>query len=468
MQTRIVVQTIASPEAAFPSEKRAMAGRRAFPVTSGGKTILRWPGGICEIGAAKFRLTAAVDERSHHRVEASIAASGEALGTIDVMFACPGQVFGLDLSAEQAGAAFRDGLALTLVDDSPPLWFTAPGPNTNEALQPHLASAAGPGSLETFLALFCSVASVQPCDWMGVCVLDGLQDWAAAGRADAAQALDQHLAIHFHPETGRRENFRSQPCDGAPGGPETTGPFAVLALRDPEHPALALAEEGFVKHYAPGVEAVGHRVVAETSYNIAYPMMALAVFSGKDQYFARAIRQLEVNHRYLAEPDALWLRYSPDSGERTFRSWSRGVAWYFLGLVRTLSLLSPADRPPHLVAEAGRMAEWAGLRQNAGSLWPCFFDEREVLPDASGCAGIAAAIALGVRQGMIDSRFLPVARAAYETLSSTHLEPDGWLRGVSQSNKPEAEGIDLQRSKFRVIAPWGMGLFAQLAAALGK
>lgn len=40
-------------------------------------------------------------------------------------------------------------------------------------------------------------------------------------------------------------------------------------------------------------DAVGHTVVAETSYNIAYPMMALTVFSGKERYFAQAIRQLE-------------------------------------------------------------------------------------------------------------------------------------------------------------------------------
>ena len=88
-----------------------------------------------------------------------------------------------------------------------------------------------------------------------------------------------------------------------------------------------------------------------------------------------------------------------------------------------------------------------------------------MLPDSSGSAGIAAAIALAVRQGMLGREHLRTARRAKDGLMN-HLSADGWLRGVSQSNKPEAEGIDLQRGPHRVIAPWGMGLLAQLLAAL--
>lgn len=129
-----------------------------------------------------------------------------------------------------------------------------------------------------------------------------------------------------------------------------------IALLQPNHPALALAEEGFLKHHCAATDAVGRRVVAETSYNIAYPMMALAVSSRKEEYVAKALRQLEVNRRYLADEDVLWLRCAPETGEKTSRSWSRGVAWYFLGLVRTFGLLPPADRPESAVAEARRMA----------------------------------------------------------------------------------------------------------------
>ncbi|MCC5844598.1 MAG: hypothetical protein JJU05_10140 [Verrucomicrobia bacterium] len=43
---------------------------------------------------------------------------------------------------------------------------------------------------------------------------------------------------------------------------------------------------------------------------------------------------------------------------------------------------------------------------------------------------------------------------------------DGGLTGTSQSNKKESHAMDIQRHPFRVTAPWGQGLFGQLAAAL--
>jgi len=45
----------------------------------------------------------------------------------------------------------------------------------------------------------------------------------------------------------------------------------------------------------------------------------------------------------------------------------------------------------------------------------------------------------------------------------THLTPDGFLGGVSQSNKG---GEALQRGSYRVIFQMAMGLMAQLVAAL--
>lgn len=82
------------------------------------------------------------------------------------------------------------------------------------------------------------------------------------------------------------------------------------------------------------------------------------------------------------------------------------------------------------------MAEWTGRRQNARGLWPCFFDEPGVLPDTSGSAGIAAAVALEVQRRIIDSRLRNVAELAFEELSATYLEPDGWLRGARKATRP--------------------------------
>jgi hypothetical protein len=420
--------------------------------------------GVPPASPAALRFTVAVDHRCPHRVIAANSVTGERLGACEVPFGCPGQVFEIPLASAPSAAALRDGISLGLDEAAEPLWIVAPGPHAPPAILPQLYFGGGSATEKEFLDLFCSEASMQPCDWMGICVLDGLMDHAVLGRAAARNALHQHLDIAFHPETGRRENFRGEPCDGAPGGPETTGPWAVLA-RTPggtdQHAALALAEAGFEQHYDPRTDSVGHRVVAETSYNIAYPMMAMARFTGRPHLQQRALRQLEANRHYLTAADDFWLRYAPETGERTFQNWSRGVAWYFLGLVRTLTLLPVPERPATLTDEIRRIADWVTVHQQADGLWPCFLKETGVLPDTSGSAGIAAALALAGRDRLLGDEHLATAVRTKDALLK-QLTPDGWLRGASQSNK--ADG--LQRSPHRVIAPWGMGLFAQLLANL--
>jgi hypothetical protein len=276
---RRVVARIEGPDLVFPAGKRPMAGRKAAAIAHAGDAPplrLFWEGAP-PASAAVLRFTVAVDHRCPHRVVAANAATGERLGACEVPFGCPGQVFEIPLAATPSAAALRDGIALSLDEAAEPLWIVAPGPHAPAAVLPQLYFGEGSATEEQFLNLFCSEATIQPCDWMEICVLDGLMDQAALGRTAARAALDHHLDLAFHPETGTRENFRGQPCDGQPSEPETTGPWAVLARtlgRARPHPALALAEEGFDKSYNPRTDSVGHAVVAETSYNIAYPITA--------------------------------------------------------------------------------------------------------------------------------------------------------------------------------------------------
>ena len=463
-----VADEIVPSKEAFPAGKRPMAGREAVPIRhdkADPPLILRWHHAAFTGRAARLRFTVAVDHRVAHRVRVGNAVSGEEYGIIEVLFSCPGQVFELGLSPEAAAAALRDGLSLTLTEDLPSLWIVAPGPHACPAILPHLLPEQESEKEHEFRSLFASTASLQPCDWMGICVLDGLADLASLGDFAARKALHHHLAVCFDPVHGTRENMFGEPANDQPGGPESTGPYALLAMLQRTNPALALAEQGFQLAYNPATDAVGDRVVAESAYNVAYPMMAMAVWAGRDCWYERSLRQLEANRMFLADKDDLWLRFCPRTQSRTFQNWSRGVAWYLLGLVRTLALIPEHERPEGLVAEAGRVAAWVGTFQLPGGLWPCFFKEPSTVPDTSGSAGIAAAIALGVNRGIIDPVHQPIALATRQGLAD-FLTQDGWLRGASQSNKKEAAARDLQRSQYRVVAPWGMGLFAQLLAAL--
>lgn len=448
-----------------------MAGRKVTPICSaadGKPTVLKTTISETPDGAGWFRICAGCDEEVKQRVILSDPENGSLLATMDVLFCSPGQIFEAQLSEDAVRRMMVTGVALQLEDGTPPLWIVTEGPQAPDPVLPHLLVASETSADEsTFLKLFCSEATLQPCDWMAACVWDGLNDWSKLGNEAAREALARHIAVNFPPGGDFiHEGMRSDPKDNQPSGYENHGPFAVLAEHQPQHPAIRIAEEGFERDYKPQVDAVSGWVLpAETSYAVSYPMASFAVHAGRQQWLPRALHQLRRNRELLTEPDDLYLRYRWENGERTFKNWSRGVAWYFLGMVRTLTLLPLDQRPEDLLAEANRMAVWAREHQEETGLWPCYLKEESVLPDTSGSSGIAAAIAIGVREGILPQNHLPTARLAKSGLMQ-HLTPDGWLKGVSQSNKGVTHAMDIQRSKFRVIAPWGMGMLAQLLAAL--
>jgi len=96
------------------------------------------------------------------------------------------------------------------------------------------------------------------------------------------------------------------------------------------------------------------------------------------------------------------------------------------------------------------------------TLWACYLGEPETGSECAGSAGIAAALALGARNGWLPRGSMVAARRAWKGLLA-HLTPDGFLGGASQGN---CCGEAFQRSGYRVIYPMAMGLLLQLEAAL--
>lgn len=480
MHMHLPITHFEAPHPLEDRDRRAMAGRHALPILACKPTKLHWeqsdpfPRDDSLRDAAKqnpndcyFSITCAVDDREFRELEILDTNTLQCYATIELPFAAPGQVYRCALTQNQRENAFCHGLSIRLKSGTSPFWIVAPGgPNTPNSILPNLSQESKCEPLESFLSIFCTPASFQQWDWTGVCSLDGLQDWARLGNQAASHTLAQYLETFIAPKTGQRENFRSQPNDDAPASAESGGPYAILAAQSPEHPKLKLAIEGFRQNRCPRLQCVASsHIVTESNYNVAYPMMSLAINAGHEEWRERSLYQLKQTQKYLTDDHNLWLRYAPKTGERQFHNWSRGVAWYFLGLVRTLELLPSNEWPGQYVTEANRMAKWVSEYQLPTGIWAGFLHEPSILPDTSGSAGIAAAIAIGVSIGLIDSRWKPVAEAAYRDLQH-YLTHDGWLKGTSQSNKPESHYMDIQRSNYRVIAPWGMGLFAQLAAAI--
>ena len=453
-----------------PTRLRAPFGWPLVELAPGVAVELSWPQPPAESAHGGWlRVTTGIDDRDQKRVEVKLATSGRVIGEFDLRFAHAQEAFQVRLDAETWSAVAHEGVTLTLLEPvKRPLWLLGNSDTMPASLSPHLlAEDATTDRSDRLFELLGSVASVQPFGWMEGCVLDGLNDLAeTTGSAQWAQACDAHLGLFFKPDgTLVYEDPGSAPADNAIHCIEETLPFAVLAKRDPQHPLLPLALDYWagLTREDDSVEADDRLVSTEGSYTIAYPMAAIARLRGDRVLAELAAKQLRIRRDLLRREDGLWLRYWRKTGEHHFRSWARGVTWYLQGLERSLRELRGLVDTADLEDEFHASATWAAGLQRANGLWGCFLDDPACNVDTSGSAGIAAALARGVRAGVLPVGFERHARAAWNGLQA-HLQPDGMLNGGAQSNRG---GEALQRGDYRVLTLLGTGLMGQLASALG-
>jgi rhamnogalacturonyl hydrolase YesR len=191
--------------------------------------------------------------------------------------------------------------------------------------------------------------------------------------------------------------------------------------------------------------------------------MALLGRARRDEALERlALLQLRLRAERLFDGREFWRVRGPE-GDGTNRNWARGIAWQLLGMARTLAVLRDRADAAEIVPVFVRLADWVRGCQRPDGLWSVFVDEQDLTPDTGGSAGIAAALAIGAREGWLGADARRAAEHALDGLK-VRLTPDGFLGGVSQSNKG---GEGLQRGPYRSLFQMGMGLLAQLIAALG-
>lgn len=466
----------AAPKRELPPGKRLPRGWTAVPLGGRAEPLrLEWPRGDDAPPAAgkegRLRIAAALDFRGEAQVEVVLAGSGESLGVIDIRYAYAFQPFELLLDGEKAEAARREGVELFAREEGPPLWMFDALADDEErrAFAPHLLTGCGMAGANGFLARFASLASLQPFGWMEGCVLDGLHALRPLlGAAVVDRVIERHL-VQFIDEDGklRYEDLYGRSADDAFTTIEATLPLGVIVKQRPDHPVVRRAVAFWDAHGSGGAIADGDMVSAEGLYTVAYPLAAVASRQGRPELAAAAVRQALVRRDRLARGSHVYLRYYENGNRHEFRSWSRAFAWYMLGLARTwielrdagwLSLPGAADMERELRRAAEAALAWRGPER----LWYCFLDEPHTGVETSGSAGIAAAMALGASAGVLSPEYGAAARECWDALLQ-RLTPDGLLGGVAQHN---AGGMALQRSGYRVLSQMGMGLMAQLYAAL--
>ena len=423
----------------------------------------------------EFGFCVAIERRDTVIVRIATATSGRTVAAVDVTCPFVFNIFRIALDPETASEFMRDGAELTLETPGDPLWIFARahgsgnsglGDGPSPYHLPHVTRGRRADSSETAVAEFArrlaSRASVQQFGWMEGCVLDGLEElWRATGGTAYDAAIADHLGL-FDAFAGLvYENPRSVPADGTVYGIEGTLPIAAIASRAESAFAVGAA----VGYWTATTNDTGvihdGSITAEGSYTVAYPIAVVAKTRGDAALTGAAIRQLEARAEALHVDDDVYLRHHSD-GSRSFRNWGRAWAWYLLGAVRTIETIGPTAVPETILADFRGAAARALALQHPDGLWHCFFGEPDTGLECSGSAGVAAAFAIGSRVGILDREYHAAAHRAAEAIAQ-YLTIDGFLTNCSQSNKG---GEQLQRSGYRVISQFAMGLFGQLLGAL--
>lgn len=441
----------------LPEGKRIAFGWTPTAITGASPLILRWPAATAT-APTRLRFTVAIDVIGDRKVVASIPGSGRVIGELPVCNASVCEPCEITLATDDALAALREGVALHLVGGGDPLWIFAGGDGIPDTFRPHLLIPGSASPLTEFHARFASLSSIQQWGWMGGCVLDGLLD---LGRRDVAQT---HLDRFVRDGHLIYEGPRCDPADDRVYGIEGTLPFAALALLHPGHPLLELPLAWWRKEAdADGAIIDWISTTSEGAYTIGYPLAVIARQRGDDQLARLALTQVRVRQARLFDGSTFW-RLVRSDGSRANRNWVRGVAWQLLGGMRTLGVLRDRTDLDDLAISLARLAAWAQTHQRPDGLWSVFMDEPALTADTGGSAGVAAALAIGANLGLLPASARAAAQRCHDGLLA-HLTTDGFLHGVSPSNKA---GEELQRSSYRIIYPMGMGLMAQLIAALAS
>ncbi|MBC8128247.1 MAG: glycoside hydrolase family 88 protein [Gloeobacteraceae cyanobacterium ES-bin-144] len=457
-------RVVSSPDIPMPAGKREPSGWKTAAVGAI-PLVLAWPDFPADAKPTALRITVGMDIRDEKLIEAYLLQSGRVLGTFDIRFGCLFQVYEIPLAPTDAADVQREGIALRLTKGAELRVFTE-GVALPAALQPHLLLPGTADAMTEYFTRMDSLACIQSFSWQEGCVLDGLLDLSAMpAHANLKNTARQHLERFIINGKLNYEDTSSVAREGTAYGIEGTLPFAALAKLEPQSPLLEIALACWrERHDAEDAIIDGRQTSSEGAYTVGYPLAVIAKIRKDDALEKLALTQLRVRQARLFDGETFWRTSEPKDGDfqKGNRNWARGIAWQMLGFARTLRELKHRDDLDDLIASFKQISEWILSYQRPDGLWSVFVDKPELTPDTAGSAGIAVALAIGEREGWLE----PKAKiAATKTLVGvqSYLTPDGFLGGVTQANKV---GEDLQRGDYRVIYQMGMGLMAQLIAAL--
>ena len=412
--------------------------------------------------SVRLRITSATDVREVLVLEVKTAVSGKKIAEWDLRFAHYLQLFDLEIPTEDFKAVFAEGIILKMIKGTKPFWFfTSNNSNKNapKAFLPHLLIHNATTSKDAWEERILSLESLQTFGWMQGVVWDGLLEMSDTSKR-AKTTLTQQLDLYFKGNSLVYANLNNIKSVEKISTVESILPFAILAQTNPTHNLLKTAVEFCEKHAnTEGVIADGtggnRTVKTEECYTVSYPLAVLAKTLNRPELAVLALKTLQSRVLLLEKDNSIYQR-GTEQGTLYFENWARGVAWYLLGLVKTLVHLPESEGKEAVKLSLKKSVEKVLAYQQPNGLWYCFFHKSETGFETSGTAGIAAALSYGFQHKLLEKTAEIAALKAQKGLIP-YLTPDGFLTGTAQVNKG---GDTLQQNGFRVISPYTLGFLA--------
>jgi len=441
--------------APFGWELTVVSGKDQKPV------VLVWPDLDVREGAGCFRVCVGIDERDSKVLECYLPDSEKRVGLMDLKFVSQFQLYELEVSKENLAEIGRQGLALRLLSGSDFEIITG-GADVPEPFLPHLMYRGKGDPMSEYFLRMNSLACVQPFGWMEGCVLEGLMALGGCPGYEQMLVSAKNHVDHFMIRGDLiYEDPKSKPVKNEIYGAEGGLPFGAIAQFYPESPLLDVAVEQWQSWKDDEGMIYGGGITTEGAYTIAYPLAEIARVKQSPELMQLALAQLDGRLARLFD-GKIFYRGVRKNGERFDAMWSRGIAWQLLGMARSMEVAKEMVDISNMIRDFQQVVKWAMTFQRRDGLWSIYLNESDTLPDTGGSAGIAAAMAIGVKNGWLERSDVRVPRKALKGLKK-YLTDDGFMGGVSQSNKG---GVSLQRGDFRALYQIGMGLFGILFANL--
>ena len=275
--------------------------------------------------------------------------------------------------------------------------------------------------------------------------------------------------------------YRDRIAEGLPlKNVNTTAPMLTLVDFLDEDPAweklatvwadwlvheLPKTEEGGFQHVTSGSGDGQSLILNEQQMWVDTLFMAVLFLNrmgqkyGREDWIEEGIHQVLMHIKYLCDTHTGLFYHGWSFKERNNFGgifWCRGDGWFTLGILDYLEMfggrISPALQTFILDTFRAQVRALAGLQAPSG-LWHTVLTDPDSYEETSGSAAFTAGILQGIRTGVLDPCYLPVAERAVEGILA-NIAPDGTVLNVSAGTPI---GMDADFYKNIMIAPMAYG-----------